>query len=157
MPEPLDGSSFYALLRFEEAALGLRAVFELNLVERLRNREITATELQSEFDFTQQAERTFCALLRAMHVLERTPDGRYRTTELARKCLDSETEFSRRPYLSMGSGPDVAEFIQQLQGKCEQAAPALYGREGEADTLMDNDDVARAVSFGLSSRAKCFA
>ena len=78
-------------------------------------------------------------------------------TEVARSCLSSEAELTRRPYLEMGDHPEVNDFIRVLQGECETLPPPLYGRDNEPDTLMDVVEVAEAVSFGLASRANCFA
>ena len=152
-----DARDFYALLRFEEAALGLRTAFQLDLVERIGSRALTTHDVQGEFQFTPQATRTFGALLRVINVIDPADSDHWRVTELARNCLASEAEFTRRPYLAMGAHPEVETFVDLLQGRCDASSPALYGREGEAETLMDVEEVAQAVSFGLASRAKCFA
>lgn len=152
-----DAQDYYALLRFEEAALGLRTAFQLDLVERIGSRVLTTSEFQDEFQFTSQAARTFGALLSVMNVIEPVDSDHWRVTELARNSLASEAEFTRRPYLAMGNHPEVDAFVDLLQGRNDPSSPALYGRDGEAETLMDVDEIAQAVSFGLASRAKCFA
>lgn len=152
----MDAGEFYALLRFEEAARAMRVTFALDIVERIGDRALSTNELQNEFQFTPQAVRTFFALLRVMNVVTTDAEKRFRVSPAAHRCLASKSAFSRRPYLAMGSD-DADEFIKLLRGDLSDRPTALYGRENENSTLMDVEEVAREISFGLASRAKSFS
>ena len=154
----LDASPYYTILRYEEASLALRAALELQVVERLGNREVTLAEFQDEFQFTDQASQIFSTLLRLMEVLDRDGTGRFRVTERARICLADSSPNSRKPYLSMGAPDATLELIGLLQGNQPQGMPLYAGRD-EASLMEaeETSEVAEAVALGLASRAKCFA
>ena len=59
----VDAGQYYALLRFEEAALALRATLQLNLIDRIDDRRFESGELRQMLGFTEQAARTFFAKL----------------------------------------------------------------------------------------------
>ncbi len=149
-----DASLFYALLRFEEASLALRAALKLRIVDVIGNDERSLDELQQEFGFTVQAARTYFSLLVAMRLLNVRGNG-YSVTESARQALAVDVSTSRAPYLSMGMADEVSELISILQGG--SVGLPLYGEEGGGETLMDHDEVASAIAHGLSSRARNFA
>lgn len=153
----MDAGRFYALLRFEEAALALRAALKLGIVERIGDRELAMTELQQEFGFSRQSARTYFALLHVMGILERTSSSHFRIADLAAECLCEGKPGSRKPYLAMGTGDEVQQFINLMKGQNEDGSIPLYGSEDDGQTLMDNDVVAREVSYGLASRARNFA
>lgn len=151
----MDAGRFYALLRFEEASLALRATLRFQLVDRLGEQRWTTDEICRDFGFTRQATRTFFALLQVMDVVDFV-DDRYVATEAAKVCLTGGTPTSRSPYLSLGAAEDVDELIDLLQGKLADDALPLYGGDDER-TVMDVPEVAREISFGLASRARNFA
>ena len=66
----MDAGKYYALLRFEQAALALRTAFKLRVVETLGDRELTIDEFRQEFGFTEQAARTYVPLLEVMEVVQ---------------------------------------------------------------------------------------
>lgn len=155
-----DASPFYAILRYEEASLALRAALKLNVVERLGDRQLTINELQNEFHLTQQASEIFSMLLLLMDVLERVADApeRLQATERARLGLAASSEMSRKAYLSMGSSEAVEELIDLMQGNARAGLPLYAG--GETASLMEAQEtaeLAEEVAMGLASRAKCFA
>ena len=152
----MDAARLYALLRFEEASLALRAVMQLRLVDQMSDGDFSRAELREMFGFTQQAARTFFALLQVMEILE-CRDESYRTTPLASQCLADHVSTSRKPYLSMGTGEDVDSFINLLKGNHPTGALPLYSGENVGDTVMDDTEVAREIAIGLSSRARNFA
>ena len=152
----MDASRFYALLRFEEAALALRAVMRMNLVDELGDKQFTPAELQEKVGFTHQAARTFFALLHVMDILEFS-DGKYRVTKLAATCLADGVATSRKPYLAMGSGEEVDLLIRLLKGDTATDALPLYGSEDAGETLMDIPEAGQEIAIGLSSRARNFA
>tara|TARA_B110000495_G_C22941472_1_gene550879 strand:- start:53 stop:1147 length:1095 start_codon:yes stop_codon:yes gene_type:complete len=151
-----DAGRFYALLRFEEASLALRAVLRMGLVDQLRDRSLSRDELRDELGFTVQAARTFFALLQVMQILE-IRDGRYCVTTHAGHCLATGTPTSRKPYLSMGTGDDVDALLDLLKGNNPEKAIPLYSGENAGETIMDDAPVAREIALGLSSRARNFA
>ena len=152
----MDAARFYALLRFEEASLALRAVMRMRLVDEIGNDNLSHSALREKFGFTEQAARTFFALLQVMEILQHTEDG-HCITPLAAECLADGVASSRKPYLSMGTGDDVDAFIDLLRGKHPDDALPLYSGEDAGETVMDNTDVARGIAIGLSSRARNFA
>ncbi|MGB0596595.1 MAG: methyltransferase [Rubripirellula sp.] len=156
MNEPTDAGRFYALLRFEEASLALRAVLKINLVDRIADQHISRKAIGEMFGFTKQATRTFLALLEVMEILKST-EGRYCVTDLAKMCLADGRATSRKPYLAMGMDSQVDELIDVLQGKNAADAIPLYGGENAGATVMDEPEVAREIALGLSSRARNFA
>ena len=89
---------FYALLRFEEASLALRAVMQMSLVDQMGTRGLSRHELREMLGFTEQAARTFFALLQVMEILE-CRDDQYRVTTLAAQCLAGSN--SRLPFLAI--------------------------------------------------------
>ena len=152
----MDAGRFYALLRFEEASLALRAAMRMNLVDRMGERVFSRDELRHELGFTEQAARTFFALLQVMDVLD-LDDGSYRVTARAAQCLADGRASSRKPYLSMGAADDAAALIELLQGGRPADALPLYGGENAGQTVMDDTSAAREIAMGLSSRARNFA
>ena len=152
----MDAARFYALLRFEEASLALRAVMHMRLVDEMGDRAFSRAELREMFGFPEQAARTFFALLQVMGILECSDDA-YRVTPLAAQCLADGVPTSRKPYLSMGTGDDVVALINLLKGNHPDDALPLYGEEDAGETVMDDTEVAREIAIGLSSRARNFA
>lgn len=152
----MDAARFYALLRFEEASLALRTVLHMGLVDQLGNRCFSHDELRETLGFTQQAARTFFALLKVMEILQCDDKG-YCVTERAAACLSEDVPTSRKPYLAMGTGAEVEALIDLLQGRHPQDAVPLYAGENAGETVMDDTDVAREIAIGLSSRARNFA
>ena len=152
----MDSGRFYALLRFEEASLALRAVLRMNLVDRLSDKTFSLEELRQLFGFTEQAARTFFPLLHVMGILEVAEDA-YRVTELAATCLADRRATSRKPYLAIGTGAEVDSFIQLLQGEHAADALPLYRGADAGETVMDLPEVAEEIAFGLASRARNFA
>lgn len=152
----MDAGRFYALLRFEEASLALRAVLRMGLVDQLGDQTLSRDDLRKSLGFTDQAARTFFALLQVMEILEFT-DGGYCATKLAAECLADGVATSRKPYLSMGTGGDVDALIDLLQGNPPEDSLPLYCGENAGKTVMDDTDVAREIAVGLSSRARNFA
>ena len=152
----MDAGKYYALLRFEAAALALRAALKLGIVDKIGDRVLSQEELRKEFGFTQQATRTFVPLLEVMEILQRT-EGSIAVTPRAKNCLFDGIATSRRPYLSMGTGPEVDAFVELLQGKLPSDSIPFYAGEDVKQTVMDIPDVAREIAFGLSSRARNFA
>ena len=155
MLDESDASLFYALMRFEEAALALRAALKLGLIEIIGDDLRSLEELQAELGFTHQGARTYLSLLVTMRVLEMSND-RYRVSSVAKTSLSCQAPTTRAPYLSMGMGDDVHALIRTLRGESGETPP-LYGEEGGGETLMDSDEVGSAVAHGLSSRARNFA
>lgn len=152
----MDAGRFYALLRFEEASLALRAVLRMGLVDRLGDRSFSRDELRETLGFTEQAARTFFALLQVMQILE-VRDHRYRVTSLAADCLSDGVATSRKPYLSMGTGEEIDVLIDLLKGHHPQDALPLYSGENAGETVMDDAEIAREIALGLASRARNFA
>ncbi len=156
MNEPTDAGRFYALLRFEEASLALRAALKMNLVDRIGDQQLSRDAIGEMFGFTAQATRTFLALLEVMEILQ-SSQGQYRIAERAAICLADGITTSRKPYLAMGADPQVDDLIRVLQGKNGEDAVPLYSGENAGATVMDEPDVAREIAVGLSSRARNFA
>lgn len=152
----MDAGRFYALLRYEEASLALRTVMHLSLVDQLGDRELSRAELREMLGFTEQAARTFFALLQVMEILQ-CSDDTYRVTPLAAQCLADGIPTSRKPYLSMGTGDEVDALLNLLRGNHPNDALPLYSGEDAGETVMDDTDVAREIAIGLSSRARNFA
>lgn len=152
----MDAGKYYALLRFEEAALALRAALRLGMVDTIGDRIVTPCELAEIFGFTEQATRTFVALLDVMEVLHREGNS-IRVAERARECLSVGASSTRQPYLAMGTGTDVEQFIRLLQGDLPQDSLPLYARDDAGDTIMDQPNAASEIAFGLASRARNFA
>lgn len=128
----------------------------MRLVDEMGEKEFSPEELQELFGFTEQAGRTFFALLKVMEILQHS-DGAYRVTQRAAHCLADGIPTSRKPYLSMGTGNDVIAFIDLLQGNHPDDALPLYSGEDAGNTVMDDTEVARQIAIGLSSRARNFA
>ena len=154
--ELMDAGRFYALLRFEEASLALRAVMRMGLVDQLGDRSFSPVELRETLGFTEQAARTFFALLQIMEILEVRNDS-YRVTRLASECLADGLPTSRKPYLSIETGDDVDALLDLLKGNHPDEALPLYSGENAGETVMDDADVAREIALGLASRARNFA
>ncbi|MFK7768244.1 MAG: methyltransferase [Mariniblastus sp.] len=152
----MDAGIYFALLRFEESALGLKTALKLDVVDRIGDKATSLGEFASMFEFTPQGARTFSNLLCALKILERASDagGSFRLTELAQHSLGNDGSSSRKPYLSMGPSEDVTAFIEMLRGNFEDLP--LYGTKSAEPTLMDTE-AAREISIGLSSRARNFA
>ena len=155
MLDESDASLFYALMRFEEAALALRVALKLGVVEMIGDDQRSLEQLQAELGFTHQGARTFLSLLVVMRLLELS-NGSYRVSSVAKISLACQAPTTRAPYLSMGMGDDVDAMIRALRGESGETPP-LYGEEGAGATLMDSDEVGSAVAHGLSSRARNFA
>ena len=152
----MDAGRFYALLRYEEAALALRAVMHMELIEQMGDRALSSEDVQHEFGFREQASRTFLSLLHVMGVLE-LQNEKYRVTRLAAECLTEGIPTSRKPYLALGTGDEVSELINLLTGNHSVDALPLYSAENAGRTVMDDDEPAQAIALGLSSRARNFA
>lgn len=152
----MDAGKYFALLRYEEAALALRAVLRMGLVDLLADRRLSQDQLREELGFTEQAARTFFALLQVMEILE-VEDGAWRVTRRAAECLADGAGTSRKPYLSMGTADDVDSLIELLRGGRPQDALPLYAGEDGGQTVMDDDAAAREIAYGLASRARNFA
>ena len=150
----MDAARFYALLRFEEASLALRAVMRMRLVDEIGNDNLSHSALREKFGFTEQAARTFFALLQVMEILQHTEDG-HSVTPLAAECLADGVASSRKPYLSMGTGDDVDAFIDLLRGKHPDDALPLYSGEDAGETVMDNTDVAVVTRQKLRPATCC--
>ncbi|GAH14924.1 unnamed protein product, partial [marine sediment metagenome] len=133
----------------------LRAVIRLGLVEKLGDQWLQLRDLREVLGFTEQAARTFFALLVVMEILEVADNG-YRVTRRATECLADGIATSRKPYLAMGTDVEVDLLIDLLQGKSPDNSVPLYGEQA-AITVMDDADVAREIAFGLSSRARNFS
>ena len=95
----MDAGRFYALLRFEEASDALRAVMRLGLVDQMADRWWPAEQLRQTLGFTQQAARTFFALLQVMEIVQHA-GGKYRVTPAAAACLADGVASSRIHYFS---------------------------------------------------------
>ena len=152
----MDAGKFYALLRFEEAALALRTALRMNLVDSIGKKELTHNELRDELGFTEQAARTFFTLLQVMEILERENDL-YRITPLAAECLGNSVPTSRKPYLGLGSEDDCDEMIALFRGNKPADSIPLYGGEHTGPTVMDEYALASEIAHGLASRARNFA
>lgn len=152
----MDAGNFYALLRFEEASLALRAVMRMGLVDEVGDRFIHKEELRQTFGLTEQGARTFFSLLVVMEVLSSENDG-YRVTKRAASILADGISTSRKPYLAMGSDDEVDSLVELLRGTMPDDAVPLYGDEQTANTVMNDPKVGRDVALGLSSRARNFA
>jgi len=152
----MDAGKFYALLRFEEAAIALRVVMRLGLVDRMSGRSFSRDDLRETLEFTEQAARTFFPLLQVMEILEMT-EGAYRVPQDAAACLADGISTSRKPYLSIGTGADVDALINLLKGEQPAEALPLYSEEGAGQTVMDDTEMARDIALGLASRARNFA
>lgn len=152
----MDAGKFYALLRMEEASLALRSVLRLGLVEQMGEKTYSLKELQATLGLTEQAARTFFVLLQIMGILDGESGG-YKLTALASEALSDQAPTSRKPYLQMGSGPDVDELIALMRGERLEESLPLYSAEDGTRTLMDEEAIGREIAFGLSSRARNFA
>lgn len=152
----MDAGKYYALLRFEEAALALRAAMRLGIVEEMGERKLMLAELRELFGFTGQGARTYVALLEVLEILE-SSRGVYSVSPRAKETLADDLPTSRKPYLQMGSGDDVDQLIEMLRGNFAKDSLPLYGDDAVEKTLMDVPDVAREIAIGLSSRARNFA
>ena len=151
----MDAGKYYALLRFAEASCALRAAFRLDLVDKLRGREIGVDEFREMFRFTEQGARTYVALLEVMEVVSRR-GNQLTVPERAAVCLGAELSTSRRPYLEMGPSDDADILIAQLRGDFAKESKPLYAGEGGPETVMDTP-IGRDVALGLASRARNFA
>ena len=152
----MDAGKYYALLRFEEAGLALRAALQLGVVEQLGDKEIDLDAFRELFGFTHQAARTYAALLEVMEVLQLS--GRsIRVAPRAQETLVEDLPTSRKPYLAMGTSDEVQSFIDQLRGDFPHESLPLYGGDDVAHTLMDTPETAREIARGLASRARNFA
>jgi len=152
----MDAGKYYALLRFEEASLALRAAMKLKVVEQIGHDELSLEELRDLFGFTDQGTRTFVALLEVMEILQHT--GRvFSVADRAKEALSDGHPLSRKPYLSMGSGDEADALIEMLRGNFPESSLPLYGSDEVANTVMDDPEVAREIAVGLASRAKNFA
>lgn len=164
----MDSGIYYALLRFEEAALALRTIFHIEFVQQMADDELRLGDIQARFGWTSQATRTMVALLRVMQILDAVPthdvhssstnfdDYRYRCSALARDGLgDGPT--SRRPYLSMGSNEQASQLAELLRGNATTGSVPLYAASSGQVTLMDDPQVGREIAIGLGSRARQFA
>jgi SAM-dependent methyltransferase len=152
----MDASKFYALLRFEEAALALRAVLRLGLVDDMGDARWSPQELRDHFGFTVQGTRTLFRLMEVMEVVTRQDDT-YQCTQQAKACLSASARTSRRPYLAMGTGEEADVFIDLLRGTVRSDSLPLYGHDGTPQTVMDIPEAAREIAVGLASRARNFA
>lgn len=152
----MDAGQFYALLRMEEASLALRAVLRLGLVEQMGEKSYSSEALREVLGLTEQAARTFFALLHIMGILDKEPGG-YQLSALATEALSDRAATSRKPYLQMGSGPEVDDLIALMRGERLEESLPLYAPEDGTRTLMDEEAVGREIAFGLSSRARNFA
>ena len=152
----MDAAKYYALLRFQEAAVAMQAAFHLNLVDKLSDRELTFVELRDEFGFTHQGARTYAILLEVMEVLA-NKKGKWSVTERAQATLTAQAPTSRRPYLALGAGDDCLQLIDALRGKFPDEYLPVYGGDATGATLMDDPVVAKELAIGLSSRARNFA
>ena len=152
----MDAGKFYALLRMEEASLALRSVLRLGLVEQMGEKAFSINELQTTLGLTKQAARTFFVLLQVMGILHREADC-YKLTRLAFEALSDSARTSRKPYLQMGSGPEVDELIDLMRGERLDESLPLYSAQDGTRTLMDEEAVGREIAYGLSSRARNFA
>lgn len=152
----MDAGKYYALLRFEEASLAMQAAFKLGIIEKVGDRRLTVAQFQEEFGFTNQATRTFVALLDVMEILHRER-GHVSVAERAGECLAIDLPTSRRPYLAMGGDDQVDSLIALLRGETSDDSMPLYGSEEVAETLMDSPEIGRAIAVGLASRARNFA
>jgi hypothetical protein len=152
----VDAGKYYALLRFEEASLALRAALKLDVVEQVGVRTLDLDEFRDLFGFTHQGARTYVALLEVMEVLLQS--GRsIRIAPRAAETLADQLPTSRKPYLAMGTGDDVDTFIEQLRGNFPDKSLPLYGSDDVAETVMDVPAAAREIAVGLASRARNFA
>lgn len=152
----MEAGKYYALLRFEEAAVALRAALSLNLVDEIGEQILELPEFQRTFGFTSQGTRIFVAMLEVMEVLQRD-GGSVRVAERARETLGEVSPGSRRPYLMMGAGDQHEQLIAMLRGDFPEGTLPLYGGEETNETLMDQPDAGREIAYGLASRAKNFA
>ena len=132
----MDAGKFYALLRMEEASLALRSVLRLGLVEQMGEKAFSINELQTTLGLTKQAARTFFVLLQVMGILDREADC-YKLTRLAFEALSDSARTSRKPYLQMGSGPEVDELIDLMRGERLDESLPLYSAQDGTRTLMD--------------------
>ena len=153
----MDAGKYYALLRFEEASLALRAALKLDVVGRIGEESLTPSDFRERFSFTEQGARTFAALLEVAEVIQRRR-GMISIAPRAKETLAENIPTSRRPYLSMGSGDETDALIEMLRGRFPESSLPLYGDEVSGNTtLMDVPDVGREIAFGLASRARNFA
>ena len=152
----MDAGKYFALLRFKEAAVALRAALRLGIVEEMGERKLTLSEFREQFGFTEQGARTYVALLEVLEILEGSR-GVYSISPRAKETLADDLPTSRKPYLEMGSGDDIDQLIEMLRGNFASESLPLYGDETVEKTMMDVPDVAREIALGLSSRARNFA
>ena len=152
----MDAGKYYALLRFEEAAQALRVALKLGIVEKVGDQQLTRVQFAELFDFTPQGARTYIALLEVLEILEGSR-GIYSIAPRAKEVLADDLPSSRKPYLLMGSGPEVDALIDMLRGDFDNQPLPLYGDSDTPKTLMDVPIVARDVAVGLSSRSRNFA
>lgn len=152
----MDAGKYYALLRFEEASLALRAALKLNLVEEMGESELDLLGLGERFGFTHQGARTFARLLEVMEVLSRTGPV-FRVATRAVETLSDAAATSRKPYFEMGADDRVDVLIAGLRGSFPENSLPLYGGDNDKKTVMDLPEVGRQVAMGLASRARNFA
>ena len=152
----MDAGKYYAILRFEQASLCLRAALHLGIVDKLADGRCSMQDFQAEFGLTVQATRTFVPMLEVLEILQRSGHT-LRVAERARVCLAEESPTSRRPYLALGMGADVAGFCEMLRGKLPDGSLPLYGGDATPQTVMDIPDAGKEIAFGLASRARNFA
>lgn len=152
----MDAGKYYALLRFEEASVALRAALQLEVVDKIGDRSLDLREFQIEFGFTEQGARTFAALLEVMEVVQRK-QGTIEIAPRASAALAQDLPTTRRPYLAMGTDNRVPQLIAMLRGQFDNSSLPLYGGSEDAPSIMDQPDAAREIAFGLASRARNFA
>lgn len=161
----IDAGPFYAILRFEEAATVLRAVFRLDFVERVADRcrshnsdRVDTSDLAEMFGFTPQGTKTFLAVLHAMDVVLPHETG-WSLTAAAKECLMSGVARSRRPYLQMGPTESADALIAMLRGNFPAESVPLYSFDDHPSLMEapETANVAHEIAYGLASRARCFA
>ena len=121
----MDAGKYYALLRFEEASIALRAALKIDLIGQIGTQKLELAQFESLFGFTAQGARTFAALLEVMEVLQRS-NGIYSVSPRAAATLSKDLPTSRMPYLSMGDSNETDLLLEMLRGNFPDSSKPLY-------------------------------
>ena len=70
----MDASKFYALMRFEEAAVALRAVMQMDLVDLLGDQTYSFESLRDKLGFTEQGARNIKKSVDRAHAFDQAAE-----------------------------------------------------------------------------------
>lgn len=137
--------------------LCLRAALSLDLITRHdKDTALSFKELAELLGIDPIAGRSFFNVLVALEILIKR-DGGYIVPEEAYLLLSEGKDLTLAPYLSLGLQSDtvVQEFVQFLRNP--KSGQILYSADATRCVMDEPDGVAKAIAYGLASRARRFA